>query len=98
MLKLNGETVVTGAIVGTEKGNIGCGIGQRKPGDEFVAAILMNALLVFVGEADAPIFGPASRKVMFGGSAGLERVRRVVARIDEGALAAVCAACEASRI
>ena len=33
-------------------------------------------------------------KVVFDGGAGLKRVRRVVVRIDEGALAAVCAARE----
>src|SRR6266700_4584255 len=92
MLELNGNTVVAGAIVRAEERNVWRSVGKRKAGDEFVAAILMDALLVFVGQADAPVFCPAVGKVVFDGGARLERVRRVVARIDEGALAAVCAA------
>src|SRR5260221_3151221 len=98
VLQLHGETVVAGAIVGAEERNIWRGSWQRKAGDEFVAAILMDALLVFVGEAEAPVLSPAVGEVVFKGGAGLQRVRSAVIGIDERALAAVCAAGEARGI
>src|SRR5882762_2891960 len=61
MLQLHRKTVVAGAIVGAEERNIWRGSWQRKTGDEFVAAVLMNALLVFVGCGDPPIL----REIMF---------------------------------
>src|SRR5258708_8722592 len=98
VLQLHRETVVAGAIVGAEERNIWRGSWQRKTGDEFVAAILMDALLVFVGEAEAPVLSPAVGEVVFEGGAGLERVRGAVIGIDECALAAVCAAGEAGGV
>src|SRR6516162_7544534 len=98
MLELHGKTVVTGTVVGAEKGNVWGVGGQRKPGDEFVAAILVNALLVFIGKAEAPVLEHAGRKVVFDGGAGLQSVRRVVTRIDERALAAVGATGETGSI
>jgi len=49
MLELDGEAIVAGAIVSTEKRNVWRVGGKRKSGNKFVAAVLMNALLVFVG-------------------------------------------------
>src|SRR5258708_2715196 len=98
MLQLRRKTVVAGTIVGAEERNIWRGGWQRKTGDEFVAAILMDTLLVFVGEAEAPVLSPAVGEVVFEGGAGLERVRGAVIGIDECALAAVCAAGEARGI
>src|SRR5260221_6795610 len=98
VLQLHRETVVAGAIVGAEERNIWRGSWQRKTGDEFVAAILMDALLVFVGEAEAPVLSPAVGEVVFKGGAGLQRVRSAVIGIDERALTAVCAAGQARGI
>src|SRR5258708_14488692 len=98
VLELDGETVVAGAIVGAEERNIWCGRWQRKTGDEFVPAILMDTLLVFVAEAEAPVLGPAVGEGVFEGGAGLERVRGAVIGIDERAQTAVCAAGKASGI
>jgi len=98
MLELDGKTVVTGTVVGAEKGNVWRVGGQRKAGDEFVAAILVNALLVFIGKAEAPVLEHAGRKIVFDGGAGLQSVRRMVTRIDERALAAVGATGKAGRI
>src|SRR5882762_1753752 len=94
VLQLHRETVVAGAIVGTEERNIWRGSWQRKTGDEFVAAILVDTLLVFIGCGDSPIL----REIMFESGAGLQRVRRVVIGIDERALTAVCAAGQARGI
>src|SRR5882762_1668522 len=55
MLQLHRKIVVAGAIVGTEERNIWRGSWQRKTGDEFVAAILVDTLLVFIGCGDSPI-------------------------------------------
>src|SRR5258708_4175195 len=98
MLQLRRKTVVAGTIVGAEERNIWRGGWQRKTGDEFVAAILMDTLLVFVGEAEAPVLSPAVGEVVFEGGAGLQRVRRAVIGIDERALTAVCAAGQARGI
>ena len=76
MLELNRETVVAGAIVGTEKGKC---LASRRAGkirNKFVAAILMDALLVFVGAVRRQ-FLPSHREVVFEGGAGLQRVGRV---------------------
>ena len=51
----------------------------------------MHSLLVFVSGADAPVFG----EIVFRGGADLQRVGRVVVRIDEKALAAVGSAGQA---
>ena len=53
---------------------------------------------MFVGEAEAPAFGPAVREIVFVSGAGLQRVGRVVVGVDERALAAVCATGQASGI
>src|SRR5258708_1495122 len=98
MLQLRRKTVVAGTIVGAEERNIWCGRWQRKTGDEFVGAILMDTLLVFVAEAEAPVLGPAVGEVVFEGGAGLERVRGAVIGIDERAQTAVCAAGKARGI
>jgi len=98
VLELNGEAVVAGAIVGAEEGDVGRSGGQGESGNKFVAAILMDALLMFIGEAEAPLFGQAVSEVVFVGGAGLQCVRRVVVGIDERALASVCAAGEARGI
>jgi len=94
MLELDRETVVAGAIVGAEQRDVWRVVRQGKAGDELVAAILMDALLVLVGEAEAPSFG----EVLFERGASLQRVRRAVVRIDERALAAVGAARKTCRI
>src|SRR5215467_4323344 len=89
MLELDGKTVIARAIVGAQERNVWRSVGQRKAGDEFVAAILMDALLVFVGKAETPVLEQAGRKIVFDPCAGLQSVRRLIARIDERALTAV---------
>ena len=102
-MKLDGETVIAGAIVGTEERNVGRVEWKRKPGNKFVAAILMNTVLMFVGGADAPVFCPTlfcpiQGKIVFYGGACLQCVRGVVIGIDESALAAIAAVRETGRI
>src|SRR5438045_5848015 len=92
MLELDSESVVAGAIVGAEERNIGRVGGKRKTGNKFVAAVLVDGLLMFIGDAEAPSFGPAGGEIVFEGGAGLKCVRRAVIGIDERALASVGAA------
>src|SRR5258706_10341747 len=94
MLELDGEAVVAGAIVGAKQRDVWRVSGQGESGNKFVAAILMDALLVLVGEADTPISCPTMCEVVFVGGAGLQGIRGVVVGIDERALAAVSAAGE----
>src|SRR5258708_37068349 len=75
-------------MIGAERRNVWRRNGKRKAGDEFVAAILVDALLVFIGDAQAPILS----EIVFVVGAGLQRIRRVVIGIEERALTAVCAA------
>src|SRR6266704_2890321 len=70
VLHLENKAIEDGAIVGTE---------QRK-GGKLVAAVLVNALLMLIGDAETPI---AAERVFVGG-AGRERVRRAVLGIDQG--------------
>src|SRR5260370_5438170 len=70
VLHLESKAIEDGAIVRTE---------QRK-GGKLVAAVLVNALLMLVGEAEAPI---AAERVFVGGT-GRERVGRVVLGINQG--------------
>src|SRR6266571_2436397 len=70
VLHLESEAIEDGAIVGTE---------QRK-GGKLVAAVLVNALLMLVGDAEAPI---AAERVFVGG-AGRESVGSAVLGIDQG--------------
>src|SRR6266571_912874 len=70
VLHLEGEAIEDGAIVGTEQGK----------GGKLVTAVLVNALLMLVGEAEAPII---AERVFVGGT-GRERVGRVVPGINQG--------------
>src|SRR5437762_13808117 len=98
MLELDSESVVAGAIVGAEERNIGRVGGKRKTGNKFVAAVLVDALLRFIGDAEAASFGPAGGEIGCEGGAGRKSVRRAVTGIGERALASGGAAGKTGRI
>src|SRR6266581_4532507 len=70
MLHLESKAIEDGAIIGTEQGK----------GGKLVAAVLVNALLMLIGDAEAPI---AAERVFVGG-AGRERIGRVIPGVDQG--------------
>src|SRR6476659_8463004 len=82
MLQLHGEPVVAGAIVSSKQRNVRRSHRQSEAGHVFVATILVNTLLMFEADPDPPI----SREIMFNAGAGLQRVWRVVMRINQRAL------------
>jgi len=67
VLQLDGQAVVDRTIVGAEQRNGGRIDRNSESGGVFVAAILVHALLVLVGEVDAPVVSEGVLKAGTGG-------------------------------
>src|SRR5215510_16530769 len=82
MLDLEGNPIIARTIVGPEHRDVGGSVRQRGAADVFIATILMHTLMALVMHIHAPILA----EDMLHPKAGLQRIRRMVVRVNHCSL------------